>query len=166
MSPTFELLMVAALIGAADVLYFHLYRFRLYAQPGSVAEEVTHLVRHVLFLGIVLVMLVDPPLARPLVVGLFAVDQLNNGIDVLLERSSRAPLGGLRSGEYLVHVASTLLTGMAIATFWWAPTGAALSPIQLARGWATVGLGAALFATEATWFARALASRRTRTAAA
>jgi hypothetical protein len=158
MDTPFELLMLASLLGAVDVLYFHLYRFRLYEQPGSVAEESTHLARHVLYIGIVLTLLLQPPFARPLVLILFGLDLLNNGIDVLLERSSRAPLGGLPSAEYLIHILATLLSGMAISAYWWAPAQA-LSDTQLLRGWVTVGLGVVLFAVEATLFCRALLAR-------
>jgi hypothetical protein len=158
MNAPFELLMLAALLGSVDVLYFHLYRFRLYAQPGSVAEESTHLARHVLFIGIVLTLLLQPPFARPLVLVLFGLDLLNNVADVLLEKGSRAPLGGLPSAEYLVHILATLLTGMALSAYWWAPE-TALSASQVARGWATVALGVLLFAAEASLFGRALLSR-------
>lgn len=159
MNAPFELLLLTALLGSVDVLYFHLYRFRLYAQPGSVAEESTHLARHVLFIGITLALLLDPPFVRPLVLVLFGLDLLNNAADVLLEQSSRAPLGGLPPAEYLVHILSTLLTGMAISAFWWAPESA-LSTSQLARGWGTVALGVALLVTEASLFARALLTTR------
>jgi hypothetical protein len=158
MSAFFELLMVASLVGAVDVGYFHLYRFRLYSQPGSVAEEVTHLARHVLFVAIVLTMLLQPPFAGTLIVGLFLADLANTVADVLLERSSRAALGGLTSAEYLLHVIGTMLTGMAVATFWWAEPGA-LSSTQLARGWVTVVLGSTLFVLEASLFARAVRHR-------
>ena len=159
MSALFELLMAASLVGAADVLYFHLYRFRLYAAPGSVAEEITHLARHTLFVAILLVILAAPAHGRALVVGLFLADLANTVADVLLERTSRAPLGGLPSGEYLLHILGTLLTGMAVATFWWNPPGD-LSAVQVARGWATVGIGSTLFAIEASLFGRAIARRR------
>jgi hypothetical protein len=158
MNAFFELLMLASLVGAADVGFFHLYRFRLYEQPGSVAEELTHLARHVLFLGIVLVMLLAPPWARAAVLVLFVADLANTVADVLLERSSRAPLGGLPSAEYLLHALGNLLTGAAAATFYWTGPGA-LSPMQLGRGWLTVGIGAVLLAVEASLFARALAAR-------
>lgn len=162
MSVFFEILMGAALIGVVDVGFFHLYRFRLYAQPGSVAEEITHLARHVLFLGIVLTILLEPPSARALVLGLFALDLANTVADVLLERRSRAPLGGLPSVEYLLHVLGTLLTGMAIATFWHAG-GEVLSTWQVGRGWITVGIGGLLLLAEAVLFGQALVARgRTR----
>ncbi|MEQ1572351.1 MAG: hypothetical protein ABMA64_42400 [Myxococcota bacterium] len=150
----FELMMTMALIGAVDVMYFHLYRFRLFERPDSVAEEWTHLARHLLFLGIVAVMVADPPYARAVLVGLFAVDVANNGIDVWLERGSRAALGGLPSAEYALHVASTLVGGMAIGAFLWAPP-TPLTATQEVRGGITLALGAALFALEAGLFARA-----------
>jgi hypothetical protein len=51
-----------------------------------------------------------------------------------------------------------MLTGMAAATFWWAGPEV-LSPSQVARGWATVGLGSVLFGVEASLFARAVLHR-------
>ena len=39
MTVAFELLMLAALLGAVDVGYYHLYKFRLYQRPESVAES-------------------------------------------------------------------------------------------------------------------------------
>jgi hypothetical protein len=154
----FELMMVASLIGAVDVLYFHLYRFRLFEQPGSVAEELTHLARHLLFIAIVLTMLLSPPFARPLVLVLVGLDLLNNVADVLLEKSSREPLGGLPSAEYLIHILASMLVGMAISAFWWAPVQA-LSPSQELRGWVTVALGTLLFVGEGALFGRALRAR-------
>jgi hypothetical protein len=47
---------------------------------------------------------------------LFAFDLMNNGVDVLLERSSRSTLGGLPSVEYLFHILATFLTGLTVAT--------------------------------------------------
>ena len=154
MNASFELLMLAALLGAVDVLYFHIYRLRLYAQPGSAAEEITHLARHVLFTAIVLTLLLQPPFTSAVVLTLFGLDLLNSVADVLLEKRSRAPLGGLPSAEYLIHVLASLVTGMAVSAFWWAPA-AALTASQLARGWATVGVGVLLFAVEASLFVRA-----------
>lgn len=108
-----------AAIGAVDVLYFHLYRFRLFAQPGSVAEEITHLCRHAIFLTLLLVLSSGgrSPERDALVFALIGLDLLNGATDVLLERGSRAPLGGLPPLESLVHFLSSFGMGLAVAAY-------------------------------------------------
>lgn len=122
MSATASLLLLAAAIGAVDVLWWHLYKFRLYRQPGSVVEEITHLARYGLFLAVAVVLLAAPDTAsvRWVVLGLFAADLCVTAVDVLAEPASREPLGGLPRLEYLVHVLASSALGAAVATFWWA----------------------------------------------
>jgi len=162
MITTLTILAVVGTIGAIDVLYYHLYRFRLYSQPGCVAEEVTHLLRNVIFIAVLLVCMqpATEPWARVMFF-LFAADMTNSVIDVLLERSSRAALGGLPSGEYLVHILSTFGTGVAVASY----TAALGSPAPVLEGmllwqiWGMIGMGAALCSIETVLFVRALAAR-------
>ena len=45
MKLTLFILLTAGPIGATDVIYFHLYKFRLYARPQSFREELTHIGR-------------------------------------------------------------------------------------------------------------------------
>jgi hypothetical protein len=163
MTTVFELLMLASLIGAIDVLYFHLYRFRLYARAESQLEELTHLIRHVLFLAITALVMSGPGRATNQALwALLAADLVNTTLDVLLERRSRSSLGGLPSAEYLLHVLGSLLVGAVVATHFHQaqnPVAAALTPTQSARGLFTLASGSALLVLEATLFARSLASR-------
>lgn len=162
MIDVFELLMAASMIGAVDVLYYHLYRFRLFERADSVKEEVTHLLRHVLFLLIVAVVMFAraEPWAIHLLLGLFLADLLNSAADVLLERRSRASLGGLPSGEYLLHIVGSVMTGAVVATAWWRQGDAgSLSELEWARGWLTLGLGGALLVLETALFRAALVRR-------
>lgn len=165
MSTVFELLMLASMIGGIDVLYFHLYRFRLYSRQDSSAEAITHLIRHVLFLAITAVVMTGAGAeANAALWALFAVDLINTAIDVLLERRSRATLGGLPSAEYLLHVLGTLLMGAIVATYFHHTQGqnlvpTALTATQRARGIFTLGTGGALLFLEAGLFARSLAAR-------
>jgi hypothetical protein len=151
-------------LGAVDVLYFHLFRFRLFSRPESVAEEITHLVRHVLFLAVVILLSTGTRSAArdAAVVAVLGLDLLNSSADVLLERRSRAAIGGLPSAEYLVHVLSSFGTGVAAAAYFLAAPDARapISPTLLAwqvRG--VLALGVALLLFEGTLFARALRSR-------
>jgi len=74
----------AGAIGAIDVLYFHLYRFRLFAHDGCVAEEITHLCRHAIFLGLLALLSAGTPsrIVDQVIIGLFALDMVNSVIDV------------------------------------------------------------------------------------
>lgn len=165
MSPVLELLTAASTIGAFDVLYFHLYRFRLYRQPDSVAEELTHLARHVLFVAIAaIVVFGDGSAGSKLAVwALFGLDLVNSSADVVLERRSRAALGGLPSAEALLHMLATFLVGATAATYYW-HGDAPLTSFQSLRGGALVVAGIATFALEGVLFARALGARAGRAA--
>jgi uncharacterized membrane protein len=159
---TLTILTIVGTIGAIDVLYYHLYRFRLYSRPGSVAEEVTHLLRNVIFISVLLVCMqpATAPWAR-IVFFLFAADMANSVVDVLLERRSRAELGGLPSGEYLVHILSSFGTGLAVASYTMAlgsPAPALHGPL-LWQVWAMVTSGVVLLVIEGVLFARALGAR-------
>ncbi len=82
---------------------------------------------------------------------------------MLLERSSRAPLGGLPSVEYLLHVLIVFGLGGAAATFWWASrpkTGAPLDGLDRTRIVGSIGFTTVLMVIEAGLFSRALLSRR------
>jgi len=159
---TLMILAVVGTIGAIDVLYYHLYRFRLYSQPGCVAEEVTHLLRNAIFIAILLVCMqpANESWSRVMFF-LFAADMGNSVIDVLLERKSRAGLGGLPSGEYLVHILSTFGTGVAVASY----TMALGSPAPVLEGlllwqvWGMIAMGVVLLSIEGVLFARALGGR-------
>ena len=163
----FELLMAASLIGGVDVIYFHLYKFRLYERPDSVIEETTHLIRAVLFItGALMIALSDGSAwVRTAVLALFALDLLNSAIDVLVEKNSRESLGGLPSVEYLLHVLATFAMGAAVALFWTHSSASgftppALSAVDYVRMYGGVAVGVVLLGIEATLFARAIAARR------
>jgi hypothetical protein len=127
-----------------------------------VAEEVTHLLRNAIFIAILLVCMqpATEPWSRVMFL-LFAADLGNSVIDVLLERRSRTDLGGLPSGEYLVHILSTFGTGIAVASY----TMALGSPAPVLEGllrwqvWGMIGMGLVLLAIEGGLFVRALGAR-------
>ena len=166
MNYTLEILLLTSFLGAFDVFYYHIYTFKLYKQPSSVYEQLTHLARAAIFVAVVGVIAFFPSQtwARDTVLFLGALDLLNNAVDVLLERDSRAPLGGLPSFEYLIHILASFLTGIAAATFWWT-TGPDAEPIMtttfdMVRAAWTMGVGTLIFATESLLFARAIAARQ------
>lgn len=117
---TFHLLLLLAPIGALDVLYYHWYRFRLWARPASVAEEWTHLLRQGTFLAVAVLLAQGslPSELDTLLLFLLGFDLVNSAIDVLLEPCSRASLGGLPRGELLLHYLGIFGSGAVLATYW------------------------------------------------
>jgi hypothetical protein len=161
------LLLIAAPIGALDVVYFHIWKFRLYARPQSRGEEVAHLMRGLIVPVIVAILVAGRPEGAWFwfVVALFAADSVNSVIDVMLEPASRAPIG-VPPAELAVHFIGTTVTGAAWATFMtagWATRNAPamlrahdfLPPPYTLGAWGAVGGAFALLATEAVLFLRA-----------
>ena len=111
------LLFVALVLGSLDALYFHLWKFRLYALHSSKQEHALHSVRAVLlpftlWLGFV------PGRSTISLVAFGLVELADFGIviwDVAIEHHSRSALGGLPRSEYLVHIVATTLHSGAIA---------------------------------------------------
>lgn len=113
------LLFIAGPIGAIDVLYFHLWKFKLYRRPQSRKEEITHLLRGVAVPAIFALLLLGRPEGRFfwIVAALFFFDTLNSLIDVMVEPASRASFGGVPPKELAVHFIGTSMMGAAWATF-------------------------------------------------
>jgi hypothetical protein len=109
-------LLVGAVIGGADVGYFHVLRFRLASRAASRGETLAHLVQGASFAGLCVGALVAPTVA-PFILGMFGAHFAAVAIDVVLERRSRADLGGLPTLELILHVAGATTTGGAFAAY-------------------------------------------------
>ncbi len=159
------LLVATGTLGAFDVLYYHLYRFRLFARGRSAGEELTHLIRHVSFLGMLALLAsgVTSAAADAALLALFAIDLVNSTADILLEPASRADLGGVPAGETLVHVGSSFGLGATLATYLSARSALPLPPPTGLLAWQVDGMlaiGVVLFVIEAALFVRARAALR------
>jgi len=162
---------IVAPLGAFDIGWYHLRRFRLYDQPSARFETLTHLARGLLFvLGALILVRYRPTGAWFWVtVAIFAADFANNVLDVIAEEKSRAPLGGLPHREYVLHVVGATFAGAIalafVATSWdgaTEPTGlpAATHPVWLARvGLANVAGGLLLTLLEGALYVRSIARR-------
>lgn len=167
-------LLVAGPIGAIDVVYFHLWKFRLFERPESVKEEITHLIRGIVAPTTTGILLLGYP--RGLwfwtVAATFAIDSLNSFLDVIFEPGSRSPRG-VPPSELAIHFVGTSMMGAAWALFMVYGWNSRLEPTSLVPrtdglfpGWAiNMSLGAlasayALVAFEAFLFLRATARRR------
>lgn len=112
------LLLIAGPIGATDVVYFHMWKFRLYSRPQSVIEEITHLLRGVMAPAIFALLIIGRPQGAFfwIVAMLFFIDTVNSLWDVMVEPRSRAPIG-VPPAELAVHFIGTTIMGAAWATF-------------------------------------------------
>jgi hypothetical protein len=126
------ILFAAGPIGATDVIYFHLWKFRLYQRPQSHAEEITHLIRGVMVPAVFAMLLLGRPQGTLfwIVAATFFIDTINSLIDVMIEPKSRAPIG-VPPAELAVHFIGTTLMGAAFA-------------MVLVDGWATRNAPSAL----------------------
>jgi hypothetical protein len=111
------LLASAGLIGAVDGVYFHLWKYKLYARRASRLEHVIHSLRAVL-LPLTLWFGYVAPREPAMFVVFGLVELCDFGLvvwDVSIENASRRDLGGLSTAEYLVHVVATTLHSGSIA---------------------------------------------------
>ena len=129
---TLLILLAAAPSGAFDVVYFHLYTFKLYRRPQSRREEVTHLVRGTLFpLGLGLLLYGRPEGAWFwFVVALFAIELVNSLIDITLEPNSRAPQR-VPGVELVIHSLGATMMGAAAVSYLILEWAAGMQPTQL-----------------------------------
>src|SRR5262245_9008086 len=99
------LLVVFTTLASIDGLYFHLYRYRLYARPESRYEHWLHTLQSVLFVPQVALLFIWAPRGAFLWLNLLIFLTALGGevLDVLCEEASRKELGGLLRSEYLLH---------------------------------------------------------------
>lgn len=111
MPVTFTLLLVLGAVGIIDVGWYHLWSLRLYRDPLARSEQLAHLSRGALYVAMLALVLPQTPRGFWVDVGfaVFAADWLNTLVDTWLERGSRPK--GLPHGEYMVHVAGSVLAG-------------------------------------------------------
>lgn len=110
-------LILFGIIAAVDGLYFHLWKYRLYAQPDSIYEHKLHTAQGILFIPIVFFLFYANFGGIALWVGMFfiVVETAIEIMDVLTEKDSRAALGGLSSMEYAAHALAIMFRTFAIA---------------------------------------------------
>ncbi len=114
------LIMIVAPIGAIDLIYYHVVKFKLYSRPDSYVETIVHLIRGVLFsVGAFILLNYKPQGMWYWVTGLFFVlDFINSIADVSIEERSRKTLGGIPTPEYIIHtVGSTFAGAITMAYF-------------------------------------------------
>jgi hypothetical protein len=118
MTAAFYLLLAIGLLGAFDVLYFHIGQASLHTRPESQREVLWHTVRHLVYaLQFLWVANVRFHGAALLVLPvLYGADVFVAWADVWEETRSRKSLGGLPRGEYFMHVVLSVLVGVYLCT--------------------------------------------------
>jgi hypothetical protein len=114
MTAAFFLLLAIGLLGAFDVVYFHMWRGRLQERAECQREVLWHTVRHLVY-GLQFLWVAHLRLHGAALVGLavlYAADVFVAWADVWEEKASRALQGGLPRGEYFMHVVLSVLVGL------------------------------------------------------
>ena len=94
-------------VASVDGIYFHLYKYRLFARKESLKEHYYHTINSFLFpITVVLLFVINSAgFLLWLSVLLTIVTLVVEFLDVFEEKSSRKNLGGLTSLEYSMHFA-------------------------------------------------------------
>lgn len=114
------LTMIVAPLGAIDILYFHILKFKLYDRGDSRLETLIHIFRGILFsAGAFILLNYRPAGAWFWITGsIFCLDFINSIADVAIENDSRRTLGSLPSLEYVIHtIGSTFAGAITVAFF-------------------------------------------------
>ena len=113
---TFVLLALGCL-GGADIAIFHTVAHGIRTHPDSAMELVTHSLRGPTYAALFVLIpnFVMHGLYAWLLIGIFAFDLAISVWDFSLEQRSRRFLGGLPSGEYVLHIAIAMLFGALVA---------------------------------------------------
>lgn len=97
---------LVCLLGTIDGLYFHLWKYQLYAHPATRYEHKLHTLRAALFIPTVWLLFGKNYGGALLWLGVTValLDTFVEGLDMRCELRGRTKLGGLSTGEYVTHL--------------------------------------------------------------
>ena len=107
---SFVFLNLFMILGAVDLFYFHIWKYKLHTRPESRYEHKLHMIFAFLMVPLALLLYYQNFGGIALWAGAFfvAAALATEMADVFSEGDSRASLGGLSTGEYSIHVAATI----------------------------------------------------------
>lgn len=113
------LMTIMAPIGAIDLVYYHILKFKLHSRPDSYLETIVHLIRGLLFAGGAFILLYFRPqeIWFWLTGSIFLLDFINSIADVSIEGKSRKSLGGQPTLEYVIHTVGSTFAGAITAAY-------------------------------------------------
>lgn len=132
----FVFLNLFMIVGAVDLFYFHIWKYKLHTRPESRYEHKLHMAFAFLTVPLAYFLYYQDFGGYALWAAVFFVVAAlsTEMLDVLSEGDSRASIGGLTTGEYSLHVAATILKVASFAFMFAAKPVAAWSldsPISL-----------------------------------
>jgi hypothetical protein len=137
----FVFLNLFMVLGAVDLFFFHIWKYRLHTRPESRYEHKLHMAFAFLMVPVALLLYYQDLGGIGLWAALFFVVAAlaTELLDVFSENDSRASIGGLSTGEYALHVVLTILKVASFAFMFASKPAAAWelgSPITLGGyGW-------------------------------
>lgn len=110
-------LAVFLVLAAIDGLYLHIWRYRLHARAASRHEHRLHTLAALLFAVTLPAVFLWETSGLLLWIGVtvIAADLAASVVDMVAERDSRAELGGLSTGEYVLHMLIMCVRGAGLA---------------------------------------------------
>ncbi len=108
---SFVFLNLFMVLGAVDLFYFHIWKYRLHTLPGSLYEHKLHMAFAFLMVPLAGLLYYKDLGGYALWAGVFfvAAALATELLDVFSENDSRAAVGGLSTSEYVLHVVLTIL---------------------------------------------------------
>ena len=118
------------IVGAVDLFYFHLWKYKLHTRPESLYEHKLHMAFAFTMVPVAFLLYYQDFGGYVLWAGVFFVAAAFGVemLDAFSEGDSRATLGGLTTGEYSLHVAATILKAASFAFMFAAKPASAWSP--------------------------------------
>lgn len=113
------LLMAIGLLGALDIALFHTRAHQLRSQPSARVELISHSLRGPTYTAL-FVLVPNFAAHGTWFAVMLAILVFDIGVslwDFAIERRSRAPMGGLPSGEYVLHSIIAMLFGAFVACY-------------------------------------------------
>lgn len=113
----FVFLNLFMIVGAVDLFYFHLWKYKLHTRPESLYEHKLHMAFAFTMVPVAFLLYYQDfgGYALWAAVAFVAAALGIEMLDVFSEGDSRASLGGLTTGEYSLHVAATILKAASFA---------------------------------------------------
>lgn len=112
------LMILFGVLATYDGIYLHIFKYRLYEQPESRFEHLTHTIRAVLFPVILYFLYLENSVSSfYLGLAFVSLDIITLGFDAYMEKDSRAFMGGLPRWEYIIHLFVNGFHFAAIAVF-------------------------------------------------
>ncbi len=107
----FVFLNLFMIVGAVDLFYFHMWKYKLHTRPESIYEHKLHGIFALIMVPLAYFLYYQNSGGWALWAGVFFVVAALTVemLDVFSEGDSRASVGGLTTGEYSLHVAATIL---------------------------------------------------------